>query len=137
MSTPEDRAAYIADMRRLMDILEANPDLPLPGSGSGHPFILSMPFGAVPAHLAAWEAALGIPLTAHIRGGLGEPDSDDGTYYDLEGQVEGLKIVIRAWRDEAVERRVTGTRTVETVEWVRLPAEPEAADDDDSPEATS
>jgi hypothetical protein len=135
MSTPEDRAAYIAGMRQLLDALEADPELPLPMDGHQTPLTFSLRVGhgrdAVPKIMAALEAALPGDLAVSI---------DDGSMptYALRGRVFGsVSIEITAWAGEVAEKRVTGTRTVEDVEWVRLPAGPEATDDDDSPEATS
>lgn len=36
MTTTEDRAAYVAGLRRLADAIESNPDLPLPYQGGLH-----------------------------------------------------------------------------------------------------
>jgi hypothetical protein len=137
VSTPEDRAAYIAGMRKLLGILEANPHLPLPYSGSRFPLSLDVPYGQDRAVLAAWEEALPVPLAAHIREPGSDADNDAGSRYDLDGDLLGLRIRIRAHVDRVAERRVLGTRTVEDVEWVRLPAEDPAgsAGEDEEPQS--
>jgi hypothetical protein len=129
MSTPEDRAAYIAGMRRLMDILEANPDLPLPEQHHQQPVTWWM-VSAGPREIAAVESILGGPLAGHI-----DPEHDN--WFNLDGELGGMRIRIRGWATSVAERRVTGTRTVEDVEWVRLPAEDPAgsADEDEEPQS--
>lgn len=124
MSGPgaDDRAAWIAGMRKLLGILEANPGLPLPAVyGTGNRAIWNL-FAGSPRQIAEVEKILGVPLTGAI-----DPEND--TYYVLSGDLDGLPVAIRAWTQYVAERRVTGTRTVEDVEWVRLPAE-DATDDD-------
>ena len=127
MSAPEDRAAYIAGMRRLMDILEASPDLPLPEQHHRQPVTWWLTLGT-PQQVAALEAALGVTLAGSI--------DEDVTYYNLDGDLDGMKVRVKAWATKVAERRVTGTRTVEDVEWVRLPAEDPAgsADEDEEPQ---
>jgi len=134
MSTPEDRAVYIVGMRRLMDILEADPALPLPEmhDRQNQPVTFWLPVASgrtARQMLAALESAIEIPLTGRI--------DDEGRYYLLEGDLDGMKIRIKAWADDVAERRVTGTRTVEDVEWVRLPAEnpAEATADAEEPQS--
>lgn len=129
MSSPDQRAGWISGMRTLLDILEANPELPLPSAGSSYPLHLPVPYGRDRAVLAMWERALPVQLTAHIRDGGSEVDVKDGNYYDLDGDLDGLKVRARAHTDHVAEKRVTGTTTVETVEWVRFPTEDLASGD--------
>lgn len=134
-ATPEERAAWIAGMRQLLDALEANPDLPLPMDGVSLPLLFSLKtlFRDDDARkaMAALETALPAEYAASI-------DDRGPLAYKLEGVAFGaVKVEISAYAEHVAERRVLGTRTVEDVEWVRLPAGPEAAEGDDSPEAQS
>jgi hypothetical protein len=115
--TPEEkRAAWIAGTRKVADLLKAHPDLPVP--------LISSIKGAVwnvygnGARVAAVEAMLGIPLTGAI-------DPGDDNFYILSGELDGMPAEIHAFSSHVAERKVTGTRTVEDVEWIRLPVENE------------
>lgn len=126
MSTP-DRAAFLAGMRKLLDLLEAHPGLPLPaivgGTATWHIYNGQREVLAV-------EEMLAVPLTGGI-----DPEND--TYYVLSGDLDGMPVQIRAWAGDVAERRVAGTRVVEDVEWVRLPALPEAREDETAGEDES
>ena len=138
MTGPEDRAGWIAGMRQLLDILEADPELYAPGPGRAWPLTIDIGYMVAneAAQVAAWEQALGVPLEQHLRAGGGEEDTRDGPYFDLDGMLGGLRIRIRARLDQVAERRVLGTRVIEDVEWVRLTAEDPAgaASDDEEPQ---
>lgn len=134
MSTPapEERAAWIAGMRQLLDALEANPDLPLPMDGVSLSLLFSLKTlfrgDDTRKAMAALEAALPAEYAVTV-------EESRMPAYKLEGLAFGaVKVEISAYAEYVAERRVIGTRTVEDVEWVRLPAEPEG---DDSPEAQS
>jgi hypothetical protein len=122
------RAAWIAGIRKVLDLLEADPDLLMPGTWGSAP-LTWYAYGSR-RQIAAVEKALGIPLTGAI-------DPEDEHYYLLDGDLDGMPVRIRAWASEVVERRVTGTRTVEDVEWVRLPAGDEPAQDQTETEGDS
>jgi hypothetical protein len=116
-----DRAAWIAAVRKVLDILEADPLLPLPFVNLGQVRWTLYGDRATPQKLAALEKALPCEFT----GGMSVSTRD---FYELRGEIGGVGIVIEAWAEFVAKRTVTGTRTVEDVEWVRLPAEPESGE---------
>jgi hypothetical protein len=129
MSTPEQRAAWIAGMRKLLDILEADPSLRLPEAGErqGVTFFLYASMNER-KDMAALEAAIPVPFTAAI------PDPDKPMpEYILTGDMDGLTVVIKSYANYVAERHVIGTRTVEDVEWVRLPAVDDEAETPEGP----
>ena len=103
-----DRAARIAGLRKLADVLEDNPDLPLP-----HPFS----HGSVDFYLQdgredmqALARALPCSWVKHYWDGRGT------AFFDLRGKLGGLSIHLSAHRDAVCTRVVTGQREVtETV----------------------
>lgn len=112
MSVAPDRAAYTAGLRQLADVLDANPDVPLPYHGSGTPMGLNFLAGADPkSALAAAVRAFPCDFAKN------SPDGSFGSqYYQLTGTLHGLKVALTAYRDAVCERVVTGTRGVtETV----------------------
>lgn len=113
--TAPGRAAWITACRQVLNVLDANPALPLPfmGLGTGIRWTLYVEH-STPAVLAAMERALPCELTGGI--------SEDGTWYELRGAIDGLPVLITALAEQVTERRVVGTQVTEQVEWVRLPA---------------
>jgi len=106
MSTPEERAEYIAGLRMLADALETNPELTLPYTGRTTTTINVIPFDNQREQLAAW---------ARVLPGRKEKQPR-GQYFDLIGAFRGLKMMVICHRDEVCERVVLGTREVtETV----------------------
>ncbi len=127
------RGAYISGLRKVADLLEQHDELPLPSAGDIFPMTFTfLSGGDRKAALAA--AARLIPSQLHKK----VRDGDYGSYFDLEGRLDGLMIQLTAFRDDVCERVVTGTRevtkqvpdpavdvplvevteTVEEVEWV-------------------
>jgi hypothetical protein len=128
------RAGYITGLRALADILENHPEVPLPYDGNlGDLAINDFLNTASPREdLAAAARAFPIRWQKHVRGTVeGSPD-----YFDLKGELHGLKIRLTAYRDAVCTKIVTGTEerevekvitpavtetvteTVETYEWV-------------------
>lgn len=99
-----ERAAYTEGLRRLADLIDANPDLPLPYSGSSSP-MLFMFLDHGEDNKAAMAAA------ARVIGGKWDKIGDD-TYFDLSGSIAGVKVKLCAFRDEVCVKVVTGTREV-------------------------
>jgi hypothetical protein len=101
--TADPRAEYIAGLRMLADVLEANPHLRLPytGSDQGSP-INVMPHGDERQELADWARAL--------PGKKQKKDRD--AYFDLNAALRGLHITVICHRDEVCERIVIGTHEV-------------------------
>ena len=113
-----DRAAYIEGLRQLTSLLEENDDLPLPVSGSFSPVTIQFLFGDDPrAAMAA--AARTIPCA--WRKEAWEAEDNGASYFDLTGQLAGLKVRLVAYRDAVCTRVVTGTEDRE-VEEVVTPA---------------
>ena len=136
MSTPEDRAAWVTDLRKVLEVIGSHPDLPLPyASSDGIVFFLLDTIGSIgaPRILADAEAALTEALGVTFTGRHGdEGKTGESNYYLLEARLEnGTPLTIKAWDTSVAESRVTGTRVVEDVEWVRLPAEAAEPDQDD------
>jgi hypothetical protein len=97
------RAGYIAGLRLLADALEQHPDADLPADGTSLP--LSITFWGEDARERMAAAARAIPCTwtKQVR------DSEYRSYFDLSGNLAGLKISLTAYRDAVCERVVTGT----------------------------
>jgi hypothetical protein len=111
MDTDSERAAYIKGLRALADVLEQTDDLPLPFDGHLDPITFHFLGTADPrAELAAATRAIPCDWTKRVF------DSRNTAYFDLRGQLHGLKVNLSAFRDDVCERIVTGTHQVtETV----------------------
>lgn len=127
------RAGYIAGLHALADVLEANPEVPLPYSGSEPEYArLSI------HHLGAGQREAFLATVRAFPGTKAKEVRD--AYYDVEVSLHGLHLTITADRATVCERVVTGTRdvtrtvevpvttrtekvteTVEDVEWVCTP----------------
>lgn len=132
------RADYTAGLRRLADILDAHPDVPLPYQGSATPMTFHF--------LSAADPKGDLARMARVFPGPFAKDHRD-TYFDLEGRLGGLRVKFTAYRAAVCERVVTAvdtvtetvpdplvvvplvevTREVERVEWVCSPLLAEAA----------
>lgn len=105
-----ERAAYTAGLRQLADALDAHPEIPLPYDGHDGPITIQFLFGADPrAEMAAAVRALPCAW---------RKDARDDQYFDLNGNLAGLKLHLVAFRDEVCTRRVTGTEEREVEEIV-------------------
>lgn len=143
MSTADDRAEAIRGIRMLADLLEQNPEVPLPyqlGGGDDISFHF-LHGGRERERMAELARLIPGPLTKHVRG-----SKEYGDYFDLKGSIAGIRVHLIAFRDAVCERIVTGTRevtktvpdptvmvalvevteTVEDVEWVCGPLLAEA-----------
>lgn len=120
-TTTPDRAAWLAVVRQVLDIVEADPSLPLPFVGADRVFWSLYGERATPRKLAALECALPCEFTG------GMSDAAKGMF-ELRGEIGGIPVLIDAWAESVAERKVTGVTTVEQVEWVRLPADPESGE---------
>jgi hypothetical protein len=107
------RAAYTAGLRALADVLDGHPEVPLPYHGNGCEISVNFLSGTDPrARMAA--AARAFPCTWH-KDAWETPDGSSA-YFDLRGELGGLRLKLSAYRSEVCERVVTGTREVtETV----------------------
>lgn len=124
-----DRVDYIDGLRQLADLLQENPELPLPYHGNASELLW----------IIVCDPNQRATLAAIARALPGKVDKDvRGDAFDLKGNLAGLKVQVVARRDEVCERRVIGTETVtksvpdptvvvplvevtetvETVEWV-------------------
>ena len=109
-----DRDAYIAGMRQLMDILEANPGLPLPFEGRSSAMTFHF-LNAEDPRAAMAAAARTLPCKWDKRVWSG---SEDRNYFDLSGQIAGARVKLSAFRDAVCTRVVTGTEEREIEETV-------------------
>ena len=114
---PEERSARIADAQALLDLLKADDSLPLPSEMLNLGFYFRADGRAAEARrrLAALEAAIPAEFG---------PGYEDASSWVIDGVMPGgVKVKLKAWARDVVEKKVTGTRVVEDVEWVRLPVE--------------
>ncbi len=129
-STPHPRAGWFADVHNVLAAAQANPALPLPAISAWRAtFYLT---DSSPRGLAAAEAALADALGVTFAG---YAEDEPPQYYVLEADLPGgLKVRIKAWRDDVADRKVTGQTVTEVVEWVRKPVPEPGPDDDDGTE---
>ncbi|MGH8876937.1 MAG: hypothetical protein ACRD0P_06305, partial [Stackebrandtia sp.] len=91
-----------AGLRRLADILEQTPNLPLPYSGSAAPLLWIETHDNSRERARSFVRAVPSAITKDVR--------DDRI--DLGGFIEGLSVELIANRDDVCERVVIGTREV-------------------------
>lgn len=117
--TPDERAARIADARALLDILEADESLPLPGELKhlGFYFRADGPEDTTRRQFAALESALPAVFDD------GKPDGGDWVITGL--MAGGVKIRVRGWAKHVAEE-ITTVKQAEVKEWRRLPVPDEA-----------
>lgn len=117
--TALDRVAWIAVGRLILDLVETDPELPLPMfTSTGFKWgLYASPTAPVVARI---EAALPCELS-----GLSVLAGNEDRCV-LAGVIDGIPVIVEGWTSDLAERRVTGTTVVEQVEWVRLPAQGEA-----------
>jgi hypothetical protein len=112
--TASDRAAYIAGMRKLMDILEADPGLPLPTEGTRLPLGWGLWDDGARDQMAALARAIPCRWEKSAREGY-----DGGpAYFDLTGSLDGVTLAVTAHRDAVCTRVVVGTEDREVQETV-------------------
>lgn len=103
-----NRSDYIAGLRKLADLLENREELPLPYEGRLGAITMTFWGRAAREDLAAAARALPTPLAKNDPA-VGDYDAD---YYELAGDLDGVKVKLVAYREQVCERVVTGTRTV-------------------------
>ena len=98
---PTDRTEYTQGLRALADLLDHNPDLPLPYHGSdAHHRLNWIEYDKTSA--ARFAQLIPGTVTKTARGDC----------IDLEGQIAGLHVLFIASRAAVCERVVTGTHEV-------------------------
>jgi hypothetical protein len=137
--TPDQRAAWLASTRAVLNAVEAHPELPPPYTGEdGAHFYLTTLWGqdarrALADVETALAGSLGVTFTASTEDAGSNPDY----YYLLTARTpggHGLPIVIRAIASEVAEQKVTGRVTTDVTEWVRRPVgEPGQGDGEATP----
>jgi len=103
------RAAYVAGLRVLAGILENHPEVPLPFHGSASPLTFHFLAGNGDRERMA-AAARALPCT--WRKGARDYGELGGAYFDLAGDLAGLKVQLTAAREDVCEKVVTGKREV-------------------------
>lgn len=107
---PATRRAYTAGLRRLADLLDDLPDLPLPFVGSVDGSTVSLNF------LGDKDAREAMTRARRLIGGqwtkVVTESAEYGDYLRLKGQIEGLHVSLVAYRDSVCRRVVTGVREV-------------------------
>lgn len=106
---PQVRADYIAGLRRLADLLEATPEMPLLYHGVSAPItVYAYGRDEIRAAVAAVRG-LDVPVREEVDAG----HRDFG--YTLHAEIGGVQIQIVAKLADAAEKTVHGVRTVEDV----------------------
>jgi len=120
MTTTDTRTNYTAGLRALADLLDNNPDLPLPYHGNDTHLLWVQDNGDND------ETRDTARLFARLIPGTISKKARD-TYLDLDGHIAGLKVSLITSRAAVCERVVTGTHEVTTPARpaLNLPAEPE------------
>ena len=110
MSAPaQDRAAFIAGLRRLADVMEASPGIRLPMASAHFPLVS----GDIAAEAAAIATALGCGWQPTIRRGAQD-------WYVLRGNMGGLEVEVSAAAAKVC--LPAGTQVIEVPGWVPIPA---------------
>jgi hypothetical protein len=115
MSAPGRDTEVLAVFRQVLDIVEAGA-LPVPDLA---PAVITWYLPGRPERVRREMAALEAALPCEFTGGV---NPKDDSHYRLTGAIGGIPVVIGARAESVAEKRVTGTRVVEDVEWRRLPA---------------
>jgi len=109
------RAGYIAGLRLLADLLDANPDLILPRHGQENmPLTWSFMSFARYVDTDPREAMAATEKLIPARPWRKAYRDEDTPYamFELSGALAGLHVRLRAYRDAVCTRVVTGTREV-------------------------
>jgi hypothetical protein len=112
----DERRDYTEGLRQLADILDANPDLPLPYYGSKSSELLWI------ARRDEDHRAVARIFARAIPGTIAKNPRD--TAIDLVGQIAGLYVQLIVDRDQVCERIVTGVEVVEMPASEAIPARP-------------
>jgi hypothetical protein len=100
-----ERAAYTAGLRALADVLDKHDQIPLPHHGNGGAILIMF---LDPADARERMAAAAHAIPCDWRKNV----SGDGTYFDLHGELDGLRLELTTYRDVVCKRVVTGTHEV-------------------------
>lgn len=112
MTAPDERAAYIAGIRKLADVLESRPDLPLPSDGSRKGLPLTWSFGFIYGDPKAAMAAAVRLLPCDFAKEYRDEGDPMLAKLNLNGRIEGLHVRLTAYRDLVCTMVVTGTREI-------------------------
>jgi hypothetical protein len=101
------RVGYVMGLRALADVLERNPDVPLPYQGITSPIVTYF------LHTENPRAELATAARAYPCDFRKEYEGDgEGATFRLAGKLHGLNVELVAYRNAVCERVVTGTREV-------------------------
>ena len=101
MTGHDRRAAYTSGLRALASTLEQNENLPLPYQGNGTALTFHYLSGADPTtDLIAAAHIIPCAFTSQIRVYKDEGDGDGNAYLDLNGELDGVKITLTAFRKD-------------------------------------
>jgi hypothetical protein len=101
------RAEYAAGLRAFADLIDANPDLPLPVQDKFEWTIWPSAVDDVKAEIAR--------IRRLLPGRFDKNDTADAynsKYFELRGHLHGIPLVISTYREQVCERVVVGTRQV-------------------------
>lgn len=118
MAALQRRSDYVNGLRQLADALEQHDEIPLPYHGTSSPITL-MFFDYDKDNRAAMAATVRALPAARLTKVV------DDTYFDLDGDLSGLKIKLAAHRNAVCERVVVGTETVTVPAQPAVEAQPE------------
>jgi hypothetical protein len=93
MST--DRAAYVAGLRKLADLLDANPDLPMIGGGLDY-YLYDLPSALAVIAIMDDPAA---------------PSITRGDWVTIAGRIHGLKVDLELKAEKVCEKRINAVYT--------------------------
>lgn len=100
------REAKISGLRKLADLLEQHPDLPVPYEVGNHMTFQLLEDGDESAtKMARIRSLIGGEFRKNTYGG-------SGTYFELCGHLDGVPISIVTFRENVCERVVVGAREV-------------------------
>jgi hypothetical protein len=111
------RAGYIDGLRALADVLEEHPEVPLPYEGASTELTFMFLTGDMRGDLAATARA--IPCS--WRKGGSDATEKYPAYFDMRGELHGLRLHLTAFREAVCTKVVKGTEDRE-VEEVVTPA---------------
>ena len=93
----EDRNSYIATLRRIADLVEANPELPVPYWGVA---------------VIRCDTLKGMRYAAKTFGGTWKKQASDTTFDLTQDVGYGVRLLLYADRSAVCKRIVTGTRII-------------------------
>lgn len=108
MSDTEKRAEYVKGLHMFADLLENNPDIPLPysaGVRSDNPLTTWF-------HASRGDVKAGLTAAARVFPGKLDKTVEEAGYFNLKGQLAGLYVEFTAMRSDVCQRVVVAERTV-------------------------